>query len=560
MKYTALTILFLFLGLGWAQAQFDPSKAQVHGNFQIDAQTYQVDNEIGLTETDINGKKSGLNGFGNITYRYGDFSAGLRYESYLPPLNGFDQQYEGQGIANRYLKYSGDQFEITVGNFYDQFGNGLVFRSYEEWTLGYDNSMDGVHVKLRPADGITLKGIYGTQRHYWNDYEDGNRGIVKGVDLDVNLNYLFQALKTSKTRIQLGGSFVSKYEKDNPFSDYKLPENVGSYAARASLRRGKWSLQAEYAYKINDPNSLNNFIFKDGEALWLSATYTQRGLGVILSAKRIDNFAFTSMRNPSEGRAPDINFLPPLAYQHTYTLPAMYPYNTQPNGEMGVSGEVFYNIERKTALGGKYGTKLSAYYSLIHGLDKSPVEGQTEVNIPGTDGYESDFFKFGDIKFYRDLSFKMEKKVDKDFKFIAGYTWLDYNMEVIEEEIEQGEHFYESHTGFLDMTYKIDPKKALRLELQYMSTQQDSGNWALAMVEYSVAPKWFFTVQDQYNFNNPESDNTYHYYTFGVAYAREATRISVSYGRQREGILCVGGVCRQVPASSGFNLTITSSF
>lgn len=554
--------ILLFVGIlslsGYAQ--FDPSSAQVHGNFQIDAQTYQEDEKIGLYQEDIDGKRSGLNGFGNITYRNGDFSAGLRYEAYLPPLNGFEQQYEGHGIANRYLKYAGEQFEITVGNFYDQFGNGLVFRSYEEWTLGYDNSMDGVHVKIKPTEGFTIKGVYGTQRYYWQKYEDGNRGIVRGVDVSLNLNNLLISMESSKTHIMLGGSFVSKYEPDNPFSDFKLPENVGAYAARANLRRGKWSLQAEYAYKINDPNNINNFIYKDGEALWLSANYTQRGLGVIVSAKRIDNFAFTSMRNPAEGRAPDINFLPPLAYQHTYTLPAMYPYNTQPNGEMGVAGEVYYNIKRKTKLGGKYGTKLSMVYSLIHGLDKSPVEGQTEVNVAGTDGYMSDFFKFGDIKYYRDFSFKLDKKIDKIWKFTAGYTWLDYNMEVIEEEVEQGDHFYESHTGFLDVTYKIDRKKALRMELQYMSTQQDSGNWALAMLEYSVAPKWFFTVHDQYNFNNPKSDNTYHYYTFGVAYAHEATRISISYGRQREGILCVGGVCRQVPASSGLSMTLTSSF
>ncbi len=554
-------ILFVFILVSFtaaAKAQFDPSKAQVNGNFQIDAQTYQVDEGIQLN--DINGKKTGLNGFGNVTYRYGNFTAGLRYEAYLPPLNGFDAEHEGQGIAHRYVKYSGDLLDITVGNFYDQFGNGLIFRSYEEWTLGLDNAMDGVHIRLKPYDGITLKGVYGTQRHYWNEYENQNRGIVRGVDAEVNVNLLVESLVSSKTRIILGGSFVSKYEKDNPFSDYKLPENVGAYAGRLNLRHGKWSLQSEYAYKINDPNSRNNYIFKNGEAFWLSANYSQRGLGVIVSAKRIDNFSFSSMRSPSVGKAPDINFLPPLAYQHAYTLPAMYPYNTQPNGEMGVSGEVFYTIPRKTTLGGKYGTRLSLNYSLIHGIDRQPLPGDSTLSKPGTDGYVSDFFKVGDIKHYRDFSVQIDKKVNSDLKFVAGYTWLDYNVEVVEEEIAQGNRFYKMHTGLLDVTYKLDTKKAIRVELQYLSMEQDSGNWAMALAEYSISPNWFFTVQDQYNFNNPKSNNTYHYYTFGVAYARKATRISVSYGRQREGIICVGGICRQVPASSGLNLTITSSF
>ncbi len=554
-------LLFVFLLVGFAltvKAQFDPSKAQVNGNFQVDAQTYQVDE--GIQINDVNGKKSGLNGFGNITYRHGDFTAGFRYEAYLPPLNGYDAEYEGQGIAHRYVKYSGDLLDITVGNFYDQFGNGLIFRSYEEWTLGFDNAMDGVHIRLKPHEGITLKGVYGTQRHYWNEYENKNRGIVRGIDAGVNLNSLVESLGSSKTRITIGGSFVSKYEQDDPFSDYKLPENVGAYAGRLNLRHGKWSLQSEYAYKINDPNSRNNYIFKNGEAFWLSANYSQRGLGVIVSAKRIDNFSFSSMRSPSVGTAPDINFLPPLAYQHSYTLPAMYPYNTQPNGEMGISGEVFYTIPRKTALGGKYGTKFTMNYSLIHGIDRQPLPGDSTLSEPGTDGYISDFFTVGDIKHYRDLSVEIDKKLNSDLKFVAGYTWLDYNVEVVEEEIAAGNRFYKMHTGLLDITYKLSPKKAIRMELQYLSMEQDSGNWAMALAEYSISPNWFFTVQDQYNFNNPQSDNTYHYYTFGVAYAHKATRLSVSYGRQREGIICVGGICRQVPASSGLNLTLTSSF
>ena len=556
-------VIFFFFAIAFTVklfGQFNPDQAQVQGNFQIDLQTYQEDDKIGITSGDIDGKKTALNGYGKIIYRNGDFSAGLRYEAYLPPIEGYNQAYEGHGIAHKYLKYNGDDYEITVGNYYDQFGNGLIFRSYEEWSLGYDNAMNGIHVKLKPLDGVTLKGIYGTQRHYWQKYEDGNRGLVRGVDADINLNYLFGGLESAKTRITIGGSFVSKYEKDNPFSDYKLPENVGAYAARLNLRYGTWFFQGEYAHKINDPHNVNNFIFKEGNALWLSATYTQRGFGAIASFKRIDNFSFTTMRNPSVGDPPRINYLPALSHQHVYTLPAMYPYATQPNGEIGYSGEVFYRFERGSNFGGKYGTKLSANYSRIYGLDKKPAAGDTVINAPGTDGYQAEFLQFGQIKYFEDISLKVDKKVSKTVKFTAGYSHIDYNVAVVEESIEQVEHLYKADVGFIDLTYNLNREEALRTELQYLATRQDSGNWALAMVEYSIAPKWFFSVQDQYNFNNPQSDNTYHYYTFAAAYVHESTRFSVSYGRQREGILCVGGVCRQVPASSGFRFTISSTF
>jgi len=51
-----------------------------------------------------------------------------------------------------------------------------------------------------------------------------------------------------------------------------------------------------------------------------------------------------------------------------------------------------------------------------------------------------------------------------------------------------------------------------------------------------------------------------HYYNVAAGYTQGATRIALRYGRQREGLLCVGGVCRYVPQSTGLTLSITSSF
>jgi len=45
-----------------------------------------------------------------------------------------------------------------------------------------------------------------------------------------------------------------------------------------------------------------------------------------------------------------------------------------------------------------------------------------------------------------------------------------------------------------------------------------------------------------------------------MSYTKSGSKIMLSYGKQREGIVCIGGVCRQVPAANGLMLTITSSF
>jgi len=51
-----------------------------------------------------------------------------------------------------------------------------------------------------------------------------------------------------------------------------------------------------------------------------------------------------------------------------------------------------------------------------------------------------------------------------------------------------------------------------------------------------------------------------HYIYASTGYIKDATRITVGYGRQREGLFCVGGVCRFVPASNGLTLSVTHSF
>ena len=74
-----------------------------------------------------------------------------------------------------------------------------------------------------------------------------------------------------KWNIILGGSFVSRYQAgqeipnpENPSNLLEIPLNVGSFSGRLNLGYGGFQLNAEYAYKINDPNALNKFIYKSG--------------------------------------------------------------------------------------------------------------------------------------------------------------------------------------------------------------------------------------------------------------------------------------------------------
>ena len=562
-----------------ATGLFAQSNAQVNGSFQVDGQYYMIDDAIGITQDYMIQKgvpQFGLNGFGKINYSLGDFNAGIRYEAYLPPMSGYDKRLEGCGIANYFASYDNGTIGVTLGDIYDQFGNGFIFRTYEEWSLGFDNSLRGMRAIYRPAQGVTLKGVYGKQRFYWTPYgASESRGIVRGIDGEWDLNQSLKAMNNSKFRAMLGASFVSKYQTNtNP--TYNIPENVGAFAGRINLGYGRFAFTTEYAYKINDPSAFNNYIYKEGQALLSSLSYSQKGFGVILQVKRVDNMSFKSDYKGTKNDL-DINFIPPINYTHTHSLPAMYSYATQPLGEMAAQLQVNYTIPKNTIIGGKYGTKITLDFSQVNDIQRDYIYNE-DGGINGTPGYTSDFFAIGDDIFYRDFNIEVERRLGKKWKLIAQYINLLYDMEVIEQHDNAPE--VNANIAFVDLSYRITNKQSIRLEMQHLwdninknnfeeyshhiAEEPDNfkkrGNWAAALLEYSIGAKWFVSVADKYNYGNPIESNRNHYYTASVGFIKESTRITLTGGRQSEGMVCVGGVCRVVPASSGFSLSITTSF
>lgn len=528
-----------------AQSLNNIAGGQIHGNFEVDAQYYSPDSLIGAPDVP---EKALMNGWGNITYVNGKFSAGIRYESYLNVLQGYPTGYKGSGIPYRFATYNNDNLEITVGSSYEQFGSGLVLRSYEDRGLGYDNALDGIRVRYNPYKGIYLKGAWGKQRSFFTT----GPGIVRGFDGEVNLNELFDScMAKSKTQVILGGSFVSKYQLDqDPL--LVLPQNVGAWAARGNIIRNRVNFYAEYAYKINDPSAGNAYIYKPGNALFTSATWSQKGLGIYLAAMRVENFGFRSDR-AATGNALMINYIPALTKQHTYVLAAFYPYASQPNGQVSWQAEVNYKIKKGTALGGKYGTDLTLNYSAAYGLDTTTLHDELGRRMGSTSSY------FGiDSFFFQDINIEIFHKFTPKLKGTFLYANMAYNKNVIEGKINYP--IIRAHVAVVDLIYHISSKLTIRADLEHLYTKDDYGSWAMALGELTIGSHCFVSGMDQWNYGNTDPEHRIHYYNAQVGYMKGTNRIVLGYGKQRAGIFCVGGVCRFVPASNGVTLTITSSF
>lgn len=537
---------------------------RVTGNFQTDVQSSKKDSVIGAEGLE---DKMRINAFANILYSTDNFKAGFRYEAYLNPILGFDNEYKGAGIAYRFASYKKDFFEITVGNYYEQFGNGLVFRSYEERNLGLDNAMDGLRIIAKPFNGVTLKGLVGKQRYYWEDIWQTENGLVRGADAEVSLNDIIPNFAYSDFRISLGGSFISVYEKATAESatldgtTYKLniPENIGAGAFRLNLGYKNFNFQGEFAQKGQDPNAMNNYIYHKGNAILLAADYSMKGFAIRLEGKRIDNMSFKSKRN-LQGRMLNVNYLPAITKQHSYSLMSMYSYATQLDGEIGFQADVMYKVKKGSFLGGKNGMDLKLNYSYVSSIDKTALDGYT-LNQKGTLGYESSFFKIGDETYFQEINLEINKKFSKDYKMNFMYSYQEFNPIAYGHA---GNPFIYAHIFVAEGIYRFSSHNSLKGELQWLTTKQDydefaKGDWLQLGAEYNLKGRYFFAVSDQWNYGTEQGDKV-HYYNLSMGCTINTTRVQLSYGKQRQGILCIGGVCREVPASNGLFLTITSSF
>jgi hypothetical protein len=568
----ACTILFSVSG-------FAQNTLNITGNYES---TFQYLNEDSLINATQPAEKGLLNSYMNVFASYGNFKAGIRIESYLPRIQGYPNRFDGTGLGMRYVGFQNDFIDITLGSIYEQFGSGMAFKVYENRALGYDNFLDGARVIVRPLSGVTIKGVYGYQRY---SFESGrivhSAGIVRGFDGEVNFNSLFKKLADKKLEVKLGGSFVSKYQKDDR-EDLVLPENVGSYGGRLDLayraKKSRTSLSGEYIIKEQDPSADNGYNYNYGHAALINLGYSRKGFGIIFTGKSVDNMSYRSDRTAGLQDVL-INFLPPVNKTHTYNLVAsLYPWATQPLGEVSFQGEVLYTIPKGSKLGGKYGTSINVNYSTSYEPIRHSVDSASQANLVT---YRTTPFDKSNRKYWQDFNVNIYRKLNKNLSLSLSYFNISMNNDV--NKITDFAHgIIQSNIGVVELGYKFNSKHSIRVELQgllinkvqeehdsaLVTLWNDRGNWVTGLIEYNISPNWYFSIMDQYNIKgNTQSVSEIqgraggvHYYYISAGYIREATRISVGYGRQREGLFCVGGVCRFVPASNGLTISITHSF
>jgi hypothetical protein len=559
MKNTTLFyLLILFLWSNKLISQENSNQGIISGNIQTIGQYYQEDTLINAALPD---HQYGFNGFANINYQNGDFRAGIRYESYLNTLEGYPISFNGTGIGYRYLAWEKDKLGVTIGNFYDQFGSGMVLRAYEERQLGIDNSLDGIRLKYEPIKGMYLKAMIGKQRYQFVDGLVNGTGIVRGLDGELNLNEIISdSNKNSRLKVVIGGSFVSKFNDDNKNPVFNLPKNVGASSIRFNLRYNKIRFNGEYVQKINDPypdnqNEQFNYIYKKGEGLLFNLGYSTKGFALDFSAKHMDNMLWRSTNVNVGPTDLLIGYLPALTKQHTYNLAAtLYPYATNFYGEIAYQADFLFKIPKKSILGGKYGTSVAINFATSYTPKRKFVNDMESSR----NSYSTKFFSSSDSLLFQDLNIEIKRKINKKVKLNLNYFNFKFNDNAV--KVANYYKMIYAQIVVLDLTYQFNRYHSIRFETQGMWTQQDKGNWAFGQIEYTFSPHWYLAILDQYNYGNNNIEKRLHYGLISGGYIDGSHRFSLQFGKQRAGVFCVGGVCRAVPASNGLTFSFTSSF
>ena len=164
MKNTLLFIaIFTSISIfSQTETSAEKTKGRLFGGFESNSQWYlnDVNRKIKHPNEPLRS-----NNYLLLNYNYGKWTAGIQGESYTPKsLLNYNPKYEKTNIGTFFVNYKSTKIEVTAGHFYEQFGSGLLLRSWEDRALGINNAIRGGKITYRPNQNLLFTGLYGKHR------------------------------------------------------------------------------------------------------------------------------------------------------------------------------------------------------------------------------------------------------------------------------------------------------------------------------------------------------------------------------------------------------------
>ena len=552
-----------------ASAQIKAGEGQVSIALESNNSYYAPDKtleDIGLVAPEKRTRGDfGSNDYLKVDYNIGRFSAGVQVDGYLPAMYGYDfydycqRDSKFNMFITKYVQWEDANWGVRLGDIYDQFGNGLIFRAYEDRALAFNNSLAGARAHYNFNNMVNVKVLAGMPRLY----DVRSKTAIWGADLSLSFS---EMLGWYDGLVSLEASYVGRHQ-----------DVAAEYLAKGvecdvlNMVSGRFNVEAKgFSFRFETVSKLNEDIYNPmlnaakGHVTAIDLGYTKDRFSASASFRRQENMTtFIEYRPMGIGGGNTMTYLPLLTRQHTYSLANLNPYrgsSVHTGGEVGGQLDLYYSLRNPKARG-KY-WNFHVNFSMFNSLDhynemmRQDVEGR---NV------------------WIDFNFDVERQWNKQLKTTFLYSFQRWDEEINHYDALHS-HYCRSHIFVGDVTYKINKKHSLRFEAQYLASNDYEGDWVAATIEYNFAPKFSFYVSDMWNCE-PMGDeysaygnyytnlDTYegknyllHYYQVGASFTHNSLRAQLSYGRNRAGYVCSGGVCRFQPAYTGVNLALTLSF
>lgn len=454
----------------------------------------------------------------------------LPYDA-VAQLNLFDGTLSG-GIESNFALYTdgsyGSNNYLKMDYVKGKFSAGLQIEYYPTPMLGYAPGLKGVGFTGKylswNADtwsvaigdfyeqfgtGLTLRS-WEDRNLGWNNSLGGGRVTLQSKNglfstkllfgfPRENLSYSSSKVAGSEVTFQFNGITLSGSVVDRIYHG----ENDLSGSALFQYDKGGFSGKAEYVIKKGG-----------GNAQTLSLNYASKKISTSLTLRRVKKMTDRL----------GMNYIPSLSQEQTYMLASLNPYMSFTEGEIGGAADLFLSLKK---------WKIHLNGSMIFALP-SALANYDHCRLA-----------------YRDLNIDAERRWSNRFKMTFFVSIQEMSPSYGDRKATNAQNVF-----VVDGIYRFNKKTSLRVQVQYLYSQELTRDWMAGLVELGFSPHWNIHISDMFN----HGDTKVHYYEGGISYTYSTFKGTLSYGHQRSGYICSGGVCRWQPEYTGFLARLNYNF
>lgn len=401
-------------------------------------------------------------------------------------------------IDKRYLEATLKPVKIRLGNFSDVWGHGLAFSSFENREIYFDTELDGAHVEL-DAEPLYVTAIRGSSAE--------GRAVHKADITGIRVNPRFGVQSLAFNYI---------------FVDSAAYPETHVASVDGHLVYGPVTVYGEHAWN----RTFFSLKTEAGHATYLAGVLSQWGYSLLLEYKDYDYKVVTPFQNP------------PTVYRE---LGPRLLQGRDPH-VLNIPDEVGYQVELT-------GQVTPTTFATVHyNLSSSHKADQKGIPLPTLKQINSPYWEsFASVE--QDLPASRKLMVEVGANEESAVVWQKrmWAMARFSTPI-YGSNELEFETETVQITDKT--RNDLKITDQLLSLGWDNGHGISLAIGQELS-----TDKDLKN----REGNGWPSVEGAMVFGGGKHRAAIFYGRERGGLRCSNGVCRQVQAFSGLRFTLETS-